>query len=393
MAGPTMPDESVSPVESIPGDEPSDLQPGIALCLSGGGYRAMLFHLGTLWRLNHAAYLTKLNRVSSVSGGSITAGMLGLAWSKLSFDENQVAQNFDQEVVRPLRRLASKTIDVKSALFGIFGPGTSSDHVARAYEKYLFGQSDLQQLPKEGEGPRFVINATNLQSGKLWRFSQPYAWDYRVGKITEPEIKVAVAVAASSAFPPVLSPMVLRFNDSDYEPNSGKDLQRPPFTTEVYLTDGGVYDNLGLETAWKRCMTILVSDGGARMREENEPNRDFLRHTLRVLTLIDSQVRSRRYIQIFDSFNLPPGHQGHRDGAYWSTYRDIKEYGVADPLPCPYLKTVKLAAVPTRLASMSDTLQKQLINWGYAACDAAMRAFDSTIPTHKGFPYSDVGVG
>ena len=47
---------------------------GIALCLSGGGYRAMLFHLGTLWRLNELGYLPKLDRVSSVSGGSIQLG-------------------------------------------------------------------------------------------------------------------------------------------------------------------------------------------------------------------------------------------------------------------------------------------------------------------------------
>src|SRR5262245_28221555 len=49
-------------------------KPGIALCLSGGGYRAMLFHLGALWRLNEAGLLSQLKRISSVSGGSITAG-------------------------------------------------------------------------------------------------------------------------------------------------------------------------------------------------------------------------------------------------------------------------------------------------------------------------------
>src|SRR4030095_10893384 len=47
---------------------------GIGLCFSGGGYRAMLFHLGALWRLNEWGYLPKLTRISSVSGGSITAG-------------------------------------------------------------------------------------------------------------------------------------------------------------------------------------------------------------------------------------------------------------------------------------------------------------------------------
>src|SRR5258708_12082538 len=65
------------PVHWIPTDDQSlPPAPGIALCLSGGGYRAMLFHLGTLWRLNELGYLPKLDRISSVSGGSITAALL-----------------------------------------------------------------------------------------------------------------------------------------------------------------------------------------------------------------------------------------------------------------------------------------------------------------------------
>ena len=56
----------------------------------------------------------------------------------------------------------------------------------------------------------------------------------------------ARAVAASPAFPPVLSPLELRLNPNQFEPKSGQDLQRKPFTSRVFLTDGGVYDNLGL---------------------------------------------------------------------------------------------------------------------------------------------------
>src|SRR5713226_3113267 len=75
-----------SPVRRIPTD-PQDVDPttGIGLCLSGGGYRAMLFHLGALWRLNEFGMLSKLDRISSVSGGSITAGVLGMNWSQLAF--------------------------------------------------------------------------------------------------------------------------------------------------------------------------------------------------------------------------------------------------------------------------------------------------------------------
>ena len=71
------------PVELIPVDDPNGKpEPGTGLCLSGGGYRAMVFHLGALWRLYDAGLLRGLNRISSVSGGSITSGLLALKWKR-----------------------------------------------------------------------------------------------------------------------------------------------------------------------------------------------------------------------------------------------------------------------------------------------------------------------
>src|SRR5258705_5433838 len=88
------PNENIQPVRFLETDDRlANPAPGVALCLSGGGYRAMLFHLGALWRLNDAGLLRGLVRVSSVSGGSITAGVLGLKWKQLQFNENNVATN------------------------------------------------------------------------------------------------------------------------------------------------------------------------------------------------------------------------------------------------------------------------------------------------------------
>ena len=134
--------------------------------------------------------------------------------------------------------------------------------------------------------------------------------DYRVGEVKSPKIELAVAVGASSAFPPVLSPVELDLKESDYTPDSGYDLQRPPFTTQVVLCDGGVYDNLGLETAWKRYKTILVSDGGGVYGAEEDPKRDWLNHTIRVMDLIDNQVRALRKRQIMASFHQPRSQRG-----------------------------------------------------------------------------------
>src|SRR4029077_6183997 len=110
-----MPDSSTAPVTLVDTgstfDGTSPPENAIGLCLSGGGYRAMLFHVGSLWRLNEWGYLPRLARISSVSGGSLTAGLLGLKWGKLAFDGNGISQAFDAEVTQAIRALASKTID------------------------------------------------------------------------------------------------------------------------------------------------------------------------------------------------------------------------------------------------------------------------------------------
>jgi len=55
---------------------PAKHRTGSALCLSGGGYRAALFHLGVCRRLNELGLLAKFNAISAVSGGSIFAAHL-----------------------------------------------------------------------------------------------------------------------------------------------------------------------------------------------------------------------------------------------------------------------------------------------------------------------------
>jgi NTE family protein len=379
-----------APVEAIPADRASAKpEPGMALCLSGGGYRAMVFHIGAMWRLYEAGLLGKIKRISSVSGGSITAGLLGLKWRELSFQPANLKNDFVPKVVEPLRGLAGETIDEEAFILGHLFPGSVSDRIAGAYDTHLFKGATLQDLPDE---PRFVVNATNVQSAALWRFMKPYMRDYRVGEVKNPTILLSQAVAASSAFPPVLSPFELRLDPKKFTPNSGHDLQRPPFTNRIVLTDGGVYDNLGLETAWKRYQTILVSDGGGKTQPEEEPHKDALRHSYRVLDLVDNQVRSLRKRQLIDSFRAEETEAGHRKGAYWGIRTNIKDYELNDALDCHYEHTLSLAETPTRLKRMDSNLQERLINWGYAVCDAALRKHVDTNIKKGAFPYPTVGV-
>lgn len=343
----------------------------------------MVFHVGAIWRLHEAGWLSKLDRISSVSGGSITAGVLATAWDAVGEGAGARAR-LEEHFVTPLRRLASKTIDASGVVRGLLLPGNVSQRIEASYRRQLFGVATLQDLP---DRPRFVINATNVQSGVLCRFSKPYLRDYRVGEIKSPKISLAAAVAASSAFPPVLSPMVLEVDPSTFTPGSGSDLQREPFTRRLVLTDGGVYDNLGLETAWKRYKTVLVSDAGGQMLPEGTPKEGWARHSYRILNIIDNQVRSLRKRQLIDGLK-----SGARQGAYWGVRTNVGDYGLGDALPCPHERALDLAAIPTRLARLEPRIQEQLINWGYSVCDAALRRHvDRSLPRGR-FPYPDAGV-
>jgi NTE family protein len=356
-----------------------------ALCLSGGGYRAMLFHLGALWRLNEARLLPTLDLVSSVSGGSITAGVLANRWQELRFDPRGFARRFDM-VVDDLHAVASKTIDARAIVTGALGPGSIGDKVARAYGRRLFGVRTLRDLP---DRPRFVFCATSLQTGSLWRFSKPYMADYRVGLVPRPQVPLAIAVAASSAFPPFLSPVQIALDPSAFQAERRGPLHREPYVSKAVLSDGGVYDNLGLEPAWGRSTTIFVSDGGGQMAPQKRPWRFWPVHTLRVLSVIDNQVRALRKRALIEAYKAPTP----PDGTYWGIRTDIANYELDDAMHCPIERTTELAQIRTRLGRMHRERQRRLVNWGYAVCDAALRRWVTPAPDKpSGFPYPDEGV-
>ena len=397
------PFDAKAPVEFIETDEPGAApEEGAGLCLSGGGYRAMVFHVGALKRLNEAGLLRSLRRISSVSGGSITAGVLGMNWANLDWNDQNVAKNFDALVTQPIRRMASTSIDVLSILSGFLTFTPVSWWIEAHYRRVLFRAITLQALPDDRRppedpeaGPRFVINATNLRSGVLWRFSRPYMADYTIGRVPEPEVQLATAVAASSAFPPMLSPVVIKLEPDAYAPDDGPPPRNAAHRRRIVLTDGGVYDNMGMETVWKRYRTVLVSDAGGRARWWSErAGKNWFRQFWRVFGIEQQQVGRLRRRQLIASYVASNGDASKRLGAYWGIGSHIDKYGLEDALPAPFSKTRHLRDVRTRLKRMPNVLQERLINWGYAICDAALRRHVEPAPAPPtGFPYPQAGVG
>jgi NTE family protein len=133
---------------------------------------------------------------------------------------------------------------------------------------------------------------------------------------------------------------------------------------------------------------VLVSDAGGQLEDESDPPSDWVRQTLRVLNVIDNQVRDLRKRQVRDGYV-----RNDRDGAYWGIRSDIAHFGLADALPAPHDRTLRLAQTPTRLAHLDDLRQEQLINWGYVLTDTAMRrhVIPGT-PPPAGIPYPESGI-
>lgn len=351
---------------------------GVGLALSGGGFRATLFHVGSLWRLNELGWFPKLSEVTSVSGGSIIAGHLGLRWKNLRFDSSGVGENFVEEVVNPIRSFCSRSIDVGSIIGGILSPFRHpSDLVISQYKKHLYGEATLQSLPSDSEGSRFTIYATSLQTGASVRFSRPYLAEYHIGRIVSPEVPVAVAVAASSAFPPVLCPVMFEPPMEKWERLEGADLyDNVNFREKIYLGDGGIYDNLGLERIWDRYGTVLVSDAGAPF--EIKPNPVMIRfsqiaRTMRTFDIIGEQARALRKRALVENFK-----SGGKKGTYWGIATRIEDYrleenGLRAPMTKDSGVTRSISEIRTRLNAFKDKEQGILINWGYALTDAAIR--------------------
>jgi len=237
----------------------------VGLCLSGGGYRATLFHAGGVIRLNELGVLPRLSRVSSVSGGSICAGILGMNWSKLKFDADGIATNLGEVFVKPCLDATARTLDIRVSLEGLLPFVSAGNRLSHLYDRFIFNGFKLNALP---ESPVFVFNATNLQTSGLIRFTRRYIADWRALMCENHQVSLADAVAASSAFPPILSPLRLDLSGETVSTPPGARFSDPELHRQPVLVDGGVYDNLGLEPVWKRCGVVIASYAGFNARAE-----------------------------------------------------------------------------------------------------------------------------
>ena len=360
----------------------------VGLALSGGGYRATLFGLGSLWRLNEAGLLGRIDRITGVSGGAILLGVLAHRWRDLQFADGR-ASNFAEAIGKPVRDFCATTIDVGAGLAGLITPfRNAGDFLASRYAEDLFGATTLKQLPAAGTGcPRFVFYATNMQTGRSFRFRQDFVADYLLGLNRSIEIPLAVAVAASSAFPPLFSPVVLKTAPGAWS-EGGELPDLDALRRRVVLADGGVYDNMGLETLVDNVDIVLVSDAGAPFSIEESPAEDKVFLLGRVRDMLIDQTRALRKRWLIEGFEA-----GSRRGAYWGIGTRIEAYPAGPRLCSDTPGSAELEHVPTRLRAFDGALQGRLINWGYALCDVALRTRASLpIPAAVDWPVPEAAL-
>lgn len=360
----------------------TDRSARIGLALSGGGFRATLYHCGALIRLNELGYLAKLDRITSVSGGSITSARLAARWEQLDFDANGVAQGLLREVVDPLREFCRQTLDLKVIGLGLI-PFTKSgtERLINAYDTQLLDGLRLDQLPTQ---PDFVFQSTNLQTGRSLRFERSRVADFTVGEIKDTsKFSVAQAVAASSAFPPVLSPVKISVKADDWADMEGTTFfYNNRYKRDLNLTDGGVYDNLGLNRI-ESFGTILCSDAGKPFNYGSTFASLAPRQVLRALNIAMDQtraLRTRNLIKIAQFQNQKIG--------FWDI--DGKDVGTPTVGEIPWSPKVaaKIASLPTQLRPFLLRDEKRLINWGYTCCNEVIsQHVDPAAPPAPGLPH------
>lgn len=302
---------------------------GTALCLSGGGFRAALFHLGATRRLNELGVLGRLRTISAVSGGAIVANLLAdprLEWPD-PHGAPGVVGGFEEFVAQPLRALTGRNLRTPALLSrirpsGWNRPSASVESLAEQMVAAVpWWAGDLRD--NDRSGPVILTSATEIGYGVSWVFADSRSvaprgriGDHRLGYAAPPPgLRIADAVAASCAYPPFFPPLdldgrTLALSGGVPDATESQDV-RAGLLARIQLADGGIYDNLAVEPVWADHGAVLVSDGGAVFR--SRPAGSMVGRLWHTLSIAGSGQHTTRLRWLRASFAA-----GLLEGATWS---------------------------------------------------------------------------
>jgi NTE family protein len=278
----------------------------ISLALSGGGIRAIAYHLGVLKWLAERGLFENVTRISTVSGGSLLMGMVyqsaGFRWPRSEHFLSTSWPNITEQ-------LCSKSLQM-GALGQLVWPPNWRFILSRANLVAL----ELKQnwgfdVPMSvlQSGPEWSINGTTAQNGKRFRFKGTGIGDWDVGYAVAPDFPLSCALAVSAAFPIGIGPLTIDSKDFVWrrrdwnEPASAAKVVKLPYE-KLHLYDGGLYDNLGTESFFDvgRQVSkhpgdyIIVSDAGAPLTYGMTWGPLSLGRVKRMMDIMSEQTRSLR---------------------------------------------------------------------------------------------------
>jgi Patatin-like phospholipase len=283
MDGPT-PDDDPAVHLGAAGLPASRSQQHIGVALSGGGHRASLFGLGALLYLVDAGKGPGLAAISSISGGSLTNGYVGLNSDVTTIDKHEFRkrmQPFAARLATGGTLWASWQTMLYLAVLAVVAVGgiatavvisswwslliliitiiivgalaqQRSRLVARVFDQVLFHGAALHQLAHSVD---HVVCATDLQTAEHVYFSGTFVNSYRLGWGQPVTLRVAQAVQASAALPGAFNPVTL--------PTAPHGFPTPVAWKHMLLSDGGVYDNMGTEWPLGLARRIRGAPGAA----------------------------------------------------------------------------------------------------------------------------------
>jgi len=217
----------------------------VGLAISGGGSRSANFSAAVMFELQRLGLLDRLDVISSVSGGSLTAAYYCMAsdaeWNPGNV-QRQLTHGFASDML----------VDFFQPWYGaamMFSDYDRTDLLAKSLATHLFnrGGKSCTYADLRADRPRLMVNATDLQSGKKFVFSNE-AFDEINSDLAR--YPLAYAVAASASVPIVLHHVTLR----DFS---------TVFKQYKHLVDGGIVDNLGVQTLLE---TYKASNDAAKAR-------------------------------------------------------------------------------------------------------------------------------
>jgi predicted acylesterase/phospholipase RssA len=320
----------------------------IGLALSGGGFRASLFHLGVLARLAELDLLRPVEVISCVSGGSIVGAYYYLMVRRLleTRADKDITRDDYIRIVKEMivqftagvqQNIRTRVIvnPLKNLRMLLWEGYSRTNRAGELYEKHLYARikdggenaerwlNDLTIAPwtMQGEGkaekdtnfspkyqnwrrdakvPILVLNAATLNTGHTWQFTASWMGESPEGIDTEIDGNDRLRRMYYADAPERYRR--IRLGDA-VGASAGVPAIFEPMTLDnlypdriIRLVDGGVCDNQGLGSLFEQdCRVMLVSDASGQMESQPASSRGILGVLLRSNAIFQARIRQAEY--------------------------------------------------------------------------------------------------